>query len=66
MYKVCSDLLAMDYAHLQPTDFGWEYIEGELFACKVLDLLPDDLFKNCKCKTCCQKKSVDVLKQKDN
>ena len=29
LYKVCSDLLAMDYAQLQPTDFGWEDIKGD-------------------------------------
>ena len=46
----------MDYAHLQPTDFGWEDIESKLFACKMLNLLPDDLYKPFKCKTSCQKK----------
>ena len=54
LYKVCSDILAMDYAQLQPTDFGWEDIEGELLTWKMLNLLPDDLFKTCKCKTGCQ------------
>ena len=29
LYKVCSDLLAIDYAQLQPADFDWEDIEGE-------------------------------------
>ena len=62
LYKVCSDLLDMDYTHLQPTDFGWVDIEGELFPCKNLNLLPDDLFKTCKCKTGCQKKVCSCFK----
>ena len=62
LYKVCSDLLAMDYTHLQPTDFGWVDIEGELFPSKNLNLLPDDLFKTCKCKTGCQKKACSCFK----
>ena len=54
--------LQMDDARLQPTDFGWEDIESKLFAYKMLNLLPDDLFKPCKCKTICQKKVWSCFK----
>ena len=53
LYKVCSDILAIANAQLQPTHFCWEDIEGELLTWKMLNLLLDDLFKTWKCKTGC-------------
>ena len=62
LFKTCSDLLTMDYNHLKPTDYGWEDIEGELFACKELNLLPDEMCKVCRCKTGCQRKTCSCFK----
>jgi hypothetical protein len=62
LYKVCSDLLEMNNLHLQPTAYGWEDIEGELFPTKELNLIPDDMCKTCGCKTGCQKKTCSCYK----
>ena len=53
LFKTCSDLLTINYNHLKPIDHGWEDVEGELFARKELNLLPDEMCKVCRCKIRC-------------
>ena len=45
-----------------PLDYGWEDQEGDWYAKKELDLIPDELCNTCKCKTGCKNKRCLCVK----
>ena len=66
LYKMSSKLLQVedDNITLDPCNYGWESIEGDLYALKELKLLPDNLCKTCKCKSGCKSKQCSCVKYK--
>ena len=53
LYKVCSNLPTSTFDHLEATDYGWDNVDGDLFANKYLNIVPDELVITCSCRTGC-------------